>query len=185
MRRSLPWPLVVTALATLALLAGVALASDTKPSTSPKAFNATDIAFAANMTPHHTSGVELGRLAVEKAVDPRIRAIGQDIADTQTRELGILRKILAVTGAEPTMTTAIEERDEIDMARLQTASGEDFDRTWLDVISAHHAAAIQMAQIEEAAGRSGQATRLAGAIVDTQARELTIFNGLVRELDAS
>lgn len=184
MKRPALWPLVATAFATLVAVAGVALAGDTKPSTGAKAYNATDVAFAANMTPHHISGVDLGRIAVEKAVDPRIRAIGQDIIDTQTRELGMLRKILAATGSEATMIPSIEGRDEIDMERLAEVSGVDFDRAWLDVISAHHAAAIQMAQIEVAGGRSRQATSLAADIIDTQSRELEIFNGLVREMDA-
>lgn len=186
MTTRMKWSLVVPALLALALAATVAAGYGAKglpaPKGAAKVFNATDADFAAGMTPHHASGVELGRLAAERGVQPRIRELGREIIEAQTRELGILRRLLKSFAAEPAVVEPIEERDMIDMERLRQAPGEHFDRMWLDVISGHHAAAIQMAMIEESGGRNPETLELARAIIRTQSQELGEFNALTRQL---
>lgn len=174
-------PMVALALMS-ALLAGCGSdESDSADSGSPS--SGTDAAFAASMTAHHMGGVELGQLAVDKAVDPEIKRIGQDIVDAQTSELELLESKLTELGAEASMPGPIEERDMMDMAALEAASVPEFDRLWLDVISAHHSAAIQMAEIEMAGGEDPELTELAGEIIDTQSRELTQFNELIAQME--
>lgn len=147
-------------------------------------FNQTDAAFAAAMRPHHKSGVELGMLAAEKGVNPQIKQLGQDIVDEQSRESKTLEGFVRDFDAAPIMSKPIEARDMMDMKALRRASGERFDRLWLDVISAHHAAAIQMAQIEAAGSKSRQATKLAASIVRSQSAQLTQFNELIAQVDS-
>lgn len=65
------------------------------------------------------------------------------------------------------------------MMALKTASGAKFDKLWLDVISAHHSAAIQMAEIEKRAGKLPEAKRLSESITQSQSEELMRFNTLV------
>jgi uncharacterized protein (DUF305 family) len=145
-------------------------------------YNATDAAFAAGMLPHHEGGVELGRLAAQKGVNADIRRLGGEIVTAQTREARTLRRMVRQFRTRAEMPEPIEERDMRDMRRLQAASGAEFDRLWLDVIGAHHAAAIQMAQIEAEGGRNAEARRLARRIVSTQERELAQFNRLAEAL---
>lgn len=180
MKLSYRWSLAAVLLCALVL---APLASGRDHASGAPAYNATDTAFTSLMTPHHTGGVELGRLAVRKGVDPQVRRLGRDIVVAQSRELRTLRRMLRVFGAEPLMPEAIEERDMMGMRMLRAASGAEFDRLWLDVISGHHSAAIQMALIEVRGGRYPQATRLAREIVRTQSRELRRFTALLRQTE--
>jgi len=143
-----------------------------------KGYNQTDVAFVANMAPHHMAGVELGRMAASKGVNAKVKSIGESIDTTQTAELGKLTGFLKTFGAQPQMLPAVDARGMLDTKKLDAASGRDFDRKWLEVISSHHGAAIQMAQIEVAGGQYGPAKALARAIIATQTRELTEFNTL-------
>ena len=70
----------------------------------------------------------------------------------------------------------------IDMEKLRAASGTDFDGLWLDVISAHHMGAIQMALMEENGGAYGPAVKLAASIVESQSAQMEEFNALTRAL---
>lgn len=183
MRRTLKLSGIAVLLLALAVAVGACGSSSGGSSSgSAKTFNQTDAAFAANMTPHHMSGVALGRMAVQKGVNPTVKSIGQNIVDAQTREVGTLRGFLKTFGAKAAMTPPIDERDTMDMAKLRAATGAEFDRMWLDVISGHHSAAIQMAQIEKAGGRYPKATQLASSIIKTQSGELTKFNQLAAQL---
>lgn len=177
MRHNLKMPCLAAVLLAVTV-GGCGGSSGAKRSGASRNFNQTDVAFAANMTPHHMSGVELGRLAVQKGVNPTVKRIGQDIVTAQTREVGTLRSFLRTFRAQPAMSGPIDQRDRMDMAKLRKASGAEFDRMWLDVISGHHAAAIQMAELEKAGGRYPQTKQLADSIITTQSRELTNFNRL-------
>lgn len=187
MRRTRRSSLIAATLVAVSVGLGACGSDDEKEgSAAPasKAFNQTDAAFAANMAPHHKEGIELGKLAVEKGVNPQVKSIGQDIVDAQSREEETLKGFLATFGdVEPAMAAPIEERGMAEMAELEQASGAAFDKLWLDVIGGHHASAIQMADIEKAGGRFPQAKQLAESIISTQTRELAQFNKLSEELE--
>lgn len=175
----------------LALVPGASAASGAGAGADPVArtsagvaSNATDAAFAAGMAAHHTGGVDLGRMAARKGAQPAVRRLGAAIAAVQSRELVTLRSLLRRYGAEePAVPKPIEDRDARTMRALGAASGAEFDRLWLEEISGHHVAAVQMAQIERAGGADPQAIRLARGIISTQLRELRAFNRLIAAAD--
>lgn len=172
--------LMMTALLVLAALLGACGGGQNTANGGGKEFNQTDVAFVQNMLPHHMGGVKLGELAVKKGVNPQVKSIGQDIVNAQTQEAKTLQAMLKTFGAsEQSMPGPIDERDKRDMAKLEKASGQEFDRMWLEVISGHHSAAIQMAQIEVGGGAYPQTKELASSIVETQTKELTQFNKLL------
>lgn len=182
-----PFKRILVTVIALALVVALAACGSNKTSgggSAGKGYNQTDVAFVANMAPHHMAGVELGRLAASKGVNAKVKSIGQAIDTTQTSELGKLNGFLKTFGgAQPKMLPPVDERGMMDTKKLTATSGQDFDRTWLDVISAHHGAAIQMAQIEVAGGQYGPAKSLAKSIISTQSRELSEFNKLSTQLE--
>jgi len=147
-------------------------------------FNQTDAAFAPSMLPHHEAGVKLGMLAAKKGTNPQIKQLGQDIVEEQGREVKTLERFVSEFDAQPIPSAPIEESGMMDMKALMQASGKKFDRMWLAVISAHHAAAIQMAQIESPGGKSPEAKKLAESIIRSQSQELKQFNELVAQMDS-
>jgi uncharacterized protein (DUF305 family) len=59
-----------------------------------------------------------------------------------------------------------------EMAALESASGRDFDRMFLEMMTAHHRGAIEMARTEIEDGKYEPATSLADAIVEAQTSEI-------------
>lgn len=167
--------LALAMLTTLALGAG-ALAPASQAATTK--YNRTDAAFASMMLPHHLGGVELGKLAASKGVDPTIRTTGANIVRSQSGQAKTLAKMVKAFRTKASTTPEIERRNQIDMARLKAATGTDFDKRWLDVISSHHMAAIQMAQMERRGGINAAARALASKIIREQRAELSKFNTL-------
>lgn len=151
-------------------------------SQSRATYNSTDAAFAAMMLPHHEGGVKLGRMADDKGQNAEIRNLGRGIFTSQARQARTLRRMVRRFGTRATMPREIMRRDEIDMSRLERATGAEFDAIWLDVISAHHVGAIQMGQMEARGGRNAAARSLARRIVAEQRRELARFNALTTSL---
>lgn len=181
--RVLRWPLVVL-LAVGLLSGGIAAAHGGKDgkASHPIRANGTDRAFVGLMTPHHASGIELGQLAVAKGTNPSVVRLGREIVEEQSAELELLNSWAARLKVGSGMPDAIHEREMIDMEKLRAASGTDFDRLWLDVISAHHMGAIQMALMEENGGAYGPAVKLAESIVESQSVQMEEFNALTRAL---
>ena len=176
---SRPKPLILLALALTAALASLIPLGESQARTTN---NSTDAAFASMMLPHHEGGVELGKLAAQKAQTAEIRAIGRSIVATQSRQAQTLRRMVRSFDTRAMVAPEAMERERIDMRRLRAASGLAFDKLWLDVISAHHMGAIQMGQMEARGGHNGEARSLARRIVSAQRRELNRFNGLSQEL---
>lgn len=173
-------PLLAAALAVISVLAFTAAMSQAKSANS----NATDAAFAAMMLPHHEGGVELGDLAARKGSDASVRRLGRAIKSAQSREAKTLRRMIGQFATKKAKPPAeMMRRDAINMAHLRGVASVAFDLVWLDVISGHHAGAIQMAQIEIRGGRNAGALRLARQIVATQRRELGEFNRITDRLE--
>lgn len=169
----------------LAVLVTLAVVGVSASSAASRDFNQTDAAFAAAMLPHHEGGLKLGKLAAEKGVDPDIRRLGRQIFNAQTREARTLRAMVREFRTKAAMSAPIEARDMREMRKLTRASGAKFDRMWLEVISGHHSAAIQMAQIQRRGGKNAEARLLARRIIAAQERELAEFNKLIKMAPAS
>lgn len=173
--------LLITVLVSVTVLSFSVTSAQTR--SGGNAYNATDAAFAAMMLPHHEGGIRLGDTAAKKGDDSDVRRLGRAIESKQNREAGTLRRLVSRFRTKKAVPpTEMERRDAIDMTRLRVASGRAFDREWLNVISAHHSAAIQMAQIEVRGGRNQAARQLARQIVATQRRELGEFNRITTRL---
>jgi uncharacterized protein (DUF305 family) len=139
-------------------------------------YNKTDAAFAAIMLPHHGTGVALANLAAVKATDAQVRGLATHIGKEQRHEIKTLRHLVHRFKTRQATTRETTRRNEIELRGLKAASGVAFDRMWLDVISRHHMAAIQLAQVEVRGGRNAQARRLARKIVRSERAELSELN---------
>lgn len=68
------------------------------------------------------------------------------------------------------------------MAKLESLSGEAFDRYWLDVFRSHHMAAIMMTKTALAGTAGGTAAKLEREIRDGQLRQVATMNKLRKQL---
>lgn len=160
-------------------------------------FNATDVAFAQGMIPHHGQAVQMADMALEISTDPTIRALAEKIKAAQDPEIVIMEGWLEawdqpVPDRNQPMDHSSDDMggmmmsgmmSEADMARLGNATGADFDRMFLEMMVLHHEGAIEMAEQQLADGEYPPAKDLAQAVIAAQQAEIDEMNALLSTTD--
>ncbi|CAL9333703.1 hypothetical protein SUDANB121_00136 [Nocardiopsis dassonvillei] len=174
-----------TALALTACGADDTPAQQQEPTAQESAaeFNDADVHFAQMMIPHHEQAVEMADLAEDRA-GAEVAGLAERIRDAQGPEIERMNAMLeswgAETGPEAEHGDGMMEGmlSEEQMAELEAAGGEEFDRLFLEYMIAHHEGAVAMAEAELADGVNDDARALAQEIVDAQEAEIAEMRGL-------
>lgn len=146
--------------------------------------SATDATWAAMMIPHHRTGIEMAELAVNKAATDGLRRAAAKSKQEQEREMPQLEEIAQAAGKAPMPPEPpVEGMNQLQMEKLQSLSGPEFDRHWITVVSGHHMAAITMTDTALAGGESGPAARLQEKLRSEQLEELRTLSDLFKDLD--
>ena len=159
---------------------------------SAAAFNDADVAFAQAMIPHHAQAVDMADLADDRADDPEVRDLAQRIRAAQQPEIDLMESWLEEWGhpMEEGMDHGDMDMGDMDMGemgmmsdqameRLESASGEEFDRLFLSGMREHHLGAVAMAEEELSKGESPEAKELAQEIIETQRAEIEEIDALL------
>lgn len=151
--------------------------------------NDADTMFAQMMIVHHEGAIEMADLAVEKADSEEVRSLAERISAAQGPEIEQMTSWLKTWGEE-TSPMGHEGMDhggmdmegmsqEEAMAELESLSGAEFDRRFLELMIAHHRGAVDMAQDGLDGGENPQALELAQKIIDDQEREIAEMEQLL------
>jgi uncharacterized protein (DUF305 family) len=151
--------------------------ADQLPPPGGVGYNSLDAWFVRMMIPHHQQALEMAALAPSRARDPRIRAIAERITAAQGPEIAVLRawlrqRGLAESGADHDHGPASGMHPPSAIRALAAASGEAFDRSFVDLMSAHHRGAIQMCTRVLNGGADDGIQRLATNIAADQRIEI-------------
>ncbi len=183
-RRLIP---AAVALAGLALVAGC---GGSGSGASSAAHNTADVAFATDMIPHHAQAVQMADMALNAAVDPEVKALAQAIKGAQAPEIKTMTGWLTDWKA-PVPRTGMGHSmsgdgqgmmSDADMAALGKATGAEFDKMWVQMMTRHHTGAIAMANTEIKDGQYADAKALAQRIVTSQTAEVTKLNAIAKRL---
>ncbi|RIK15344.1 MAG: DUF305 domain-containing protein [Acidobacteria bacterium] len=163
-----------------------------------EAHNDADTTFAQMMIVHHEGAIEMADLAVQQAGSEEVRTLGEDISAAQGPEIEKMQSWLSAWGEEtaPAGGTGGMDHGDMDMgsmemdgmnqqeamAELQSLSGTDFDRRFLELMIAHHRGAVEMADAELQDGRNPQALELAEKIIADQEAEIATMEQLLQSL---
>ncbi|MGW2014498.1 DUF305 domain-containing protein [Streptomyces sp. NPDC001927] len=174
-----------------------------KPSASStdRAFNDADVAFAQAMIPHHQQALEMARLADGRAEDAGVKKIVADVEKAQDPEIRTMRGWLKAWGKPEapegsaasgghgghggggegagSMAGMMSEQD---MKALAALRGKAFDRKFAELMIAHHEGAVEMAEAERKNGRDATARKLADDVVRTQSAEITELKKILGRL---
>lgn len=143
----------------------------------------TDAMYAAMMIPHHQMGIKLAQMAVDKAATDGVRQIAQQAVNDQQKELPTLQSIAKDASQDPMPPEdPLDAFDQEQMAQLQSLSGQDFDRKWLEVFRSHHMAAIMMSDIALSGTSGGDAKSVEQQIHDGQLKQVSTMNTLRQQL---
>ena len=192
MRTRLP----LLALAVLSLFAAAACSSDDDPSTveagetQAAEHNDADVSFAQQMIPHHSQAIEMAQLAADRAERQEVKDLATRIEAAQGPEIATLEDWLGEWGEElPADGLDMDHgqdgmgmMSDEDMSMLETATGAEFDRLFLEMMVRHHSGAIDMAEEELSDGQHPDALEMAQEIKDTQEAEVAEMEALLAEL---
>ena len=178
------------ALAALFLAALLSLTAcggdDSSPGASNENFNDADVTFATEMIPHHQQAVAMAELAADRAENPQVLRLAEEIEGAQEPEIQTLTQWLEDWGQETPSGSmdygdmghgGSEEMpgmmDEAQMEELRNADGAAFDQMFVQMMIEHHEGAIEMARDEQANGKNADAVALAKQIETDQEAEIS------------
>ncbi|MFJ8961865.1 DUF305 domain-containing protein [Lentzea sp. NPDC102401] len=153
--------------------------------------NQQDVKFAQDMIAHHQQALDMAAMIPAKSTNPKVTDLGKRIAAAQDPEIRTMTEWLAKWGATPAtsmpgmdhgsghgsmpgMMTAEE------MAKLNGATGTEFERTWLDMMIKHHQGAVEMAEVQQEKGSDAGAKQLAQDVIAAQQAEITEMQNLLK-----
>jgi uncharacterized protein (DUF305 family) len=149
--------------------------------------NEADVRFAQMMIPHHRQAVEMAEMAVERAENPDVKALAEQIQAAQDPEIETLTGFLEAWGAEVPAEGDMPGMGGMDhsgmgdmsgmmtpeqMNEMQSATGAAFDRMFLEMMIVHHEGAVRDAEREVAEGVNPEAKELATQIISAQNAEI-------------
>lgn len=188
MRRIILLAMAVLASFTLAACGGNSSGGNTASSAAPTGTTSThndaDVMFAQMMIPHHQQAVEMAGMAETRAKSPEVKQLAAKIKGAQAPEIQTMTGWLTSWGQGSSMSmsdhssTGMMSQD--DMNQLMAASGSEFDKMFLTMMTDHHKSAITMAQDEQRNGQFQPAKDLATSIVSTQQAEVTQMQDLLK-----
>ncbi|WFE26226.1 DUF305 domain-containing protein [Solwaraspora sp. WMMD791] len=156
--------------------------------TAPAAPNATDIAFARDMIPHHQQAIEMAQLVAGRSASTDVQDLAGRIRAAQDPEIDQMASWLTEWGQplpSPGQHTGADDHHGMpgmltgdEMTALANSTGAEFDRLFLDMMIRHHEGAVQMARILRADGADPAVRQLAESIATSQEAEI----GEMREL---
>lgn len=148
-------------------------------------FSPADIMFAQMMIPHHQQAVDMSELAIEKAVDPDVRALAEQIRDAQAPEIELMESWLDEAGVRMSMGSDMGMGmggmlSDDEMTALEDATGAEFDRLYLEGMIEHHEGAILMTQMI-LDSENPKVKELGEAIVESQTAEIEQMRQMLGE----
>ena len=145
---------------------------------NPAGYNSADITFATLMIKHHQQAIELAKLAGPRSANTELNSLADQIVATQQPEINILNVFLVQWDENPDIRTdgggeAPEATgasvpgmvDDATMARLESLTGPEFDKLWLESMVGQHQGGVAIANDEIADGANVDAVSIARTIV--------------------
>lgn len=168
--------------------------SSSSPSSSESSadFNGADEMFVAMMIPHHQQAIEMADLILGKdGIDERVVTLAQQIKDAQGPEIETMQGWLQEWGL-PSPDLSMGGMDgmdhgggmmsEEDMTALESATGVEATRLFLQGMIEHHNGAIMMAEMELSNGQNPDVLELAQQVIDGQKAEVTTMQEILDSL---
>ncbi len=158
-------------------------------STSATALGEEDIEFAQGMIAHHEQAIEMAEIALDPTVgaSPAVTDLATRIKAAQDPEVELMTGWLTAAG-EPIVMDTSEGHEMSSMDGMMTAeqmdalaamNGGEFDRTWVEMMIAHHEGAISQSESVKDNGSNPDVLALADQIIAAQRVEITEMQALL------
>jgi uncharacterized protein (DUF305 family) len=194
------WIVLAVALCFLAVAAGYAIRAFAEP--DPDALSSVDKGFLIDMVDHHDQAVEMAIIAQQRASDPIVQGFAGEVILQQRWELGVMETVLGRSGLERSFDPDRPAMGWMGMAEvpssqmpgmatdeqieeLRTASPDEVNRLFLELMTEHHRAGVHMAEYEAEHGSNPYVRQFAADIARNQTSEIAEYERLLAQLDPS
>lgn len=165
------------------------VADSPAPGGDAMVMNDADIEFAQGMIAHHEQALEMAEIALDptRGAGPAVIDLATRVQAAQEPEIAQMTAWLTAAGAPLTMDTS-DGHDMSDMAgmmsveqmdALAVATGDEFDRMWLEMMIEHHEGAVVQARDVIADGSNPEVLALAQEIITAQQGEIDEMRALL------
>ncbi len=199
-RRSMA--IAAAVLAVVIAAAGGLLIGDRMASSTP-GVDTVDAGFARDMQIHHAQAVEMSLIVRDQTRDPAVRTLAYDILTSQQHQRGqmaawLTEWSLPQTSTDPVMQWMGGDMSAMDLGAtspggavmpgmatdaelddLREASGVEAEIRYLELMTVHHRAGVEMAQYAADHATEQQVIDLAQAMVDAQDSEIALMNDML------
>lgn len=167
--------------------------------------DSTEAGFARDMSTHHQQAVEMSLLVLERSDSREIITLATDIATTQGNQVGrmqgwLIEWGLRPTGREPVMAwmtpPGSDPADHLvngqmpgmatpsQLESLRQADGEEAEILYLQLMTTHHIAGVQMAEALLPTTGDPEVSHLASTMVQGQQSEIDLMHGYLQDRGA-
>ena len=162
--------------------------------------NEADVEYISGMVMHHAQAVEMSDILLEKDdVEQEVTTLAQDIREAQGPEIEQMESWLEAWGEEGTSEGDMEGMDhgdgdmegmsdmegmmsEDDLSELESATGTEASRLFLEQMIAHHEGAVSSAEDHLENGENPEALELSETIISDQQAEIDEMETMLEDL---
>lgn len=164
----------------LMMLLPMLLAGCVSANNAASEFSGNDLMFAAMMVPHHEQAIEMSEMALTKSTNPEVIELATEIKNAQSPEIAEMKSWGDLRMGSHMGHSMDGMLSDDEMAALNNASGEEFDRLFLEGMIKHHEGAIEMAEMV-VDSQNTRASTLGKAIIETQKLEIARMKELLKK----
>ncbi len=125
--------------------------------------------FLDKMIMHHQDGVKMAELGAAKATNPEVKKMSEKMVSDQKEEIAQMEKWRS--DLYKNVPKSKDMPPKMEMSSLQSASGKEFDKKYLDMMSKHHESGIDMFEEAESKATNDQIKKFAMKGSQNQERE--------------
>jgi uncharacterized protein (DUF305 family) len=144
-----------------------------------------DQAYIRHMRTHHAQGIELARLGAQRARAPHLRTLASLMVASQAGENRIFEGWWSSWFAIALPECSAQERADMpgyltpaQMQQARSAPADQFDETFIELMTIHHAGAVKMADQEWRSRGDLRLRIMAHAIRHEQQGEIALMRGI-------
>ena len=140
-----------------------------------------DLQFIDTMTTHHQGAIVMAEIALKRTSNAELKKFAQKIIDDQNKEISQMKgwrgkwypgKPRSMNMEMPGMMDSMMMMTGSGMKKMESSTGKDFDLMFLDMMTPHHAGAVEMAKEALSKAEHNEIKTLARNIINAQEAEI-------------
>ncbi len=127
--------------------------------------------------------IQSGQLAAEKAQNGDVKSFGQEMADDHSKTSDALKELIKDEDIKAEIPAKLDEEHQAQLDKLKSLSGNQFDKTYVQMQVKAHEKAVSLFEAYAAAGENDELEDWAENTLPTLKEHLEEANGLTAKVD--